>query len=159
MNIYEIASELRMLLENEELTPELEERLAAVDMAFNDKIEAYLHHRQNLVRHGEGIVAEIKRLQKMRVAIERRAEWLKSYVMGTMQGLGLGKFYGVTMTATIAKSPPKVEIADDAELPDSFVRVKTIREPNKEALLECNKLGYALPPGVKVTQSSNLRIS
>jgi hypothetical protein len=159
MKLYEIANEMLEILDQEELSKEDEDRLTNTNMEFNDKVEAVLQYRQGLIGHGEALVAEIKRLQAKRVAIERRAEWLKSYVMGTMQGLGLGKFYGVTMTATIAKSPPKVEIADDAELPDSFVRVKTIREPNKEALLECNKLGYALPPGVSVTTSTHLRIS
>jgi hypothetical protein len=159
MKLYDIAAEMLEILDNEELSPEIEDRLSNIQVDLNDKMEACLQYEQGLVRHGEALVAEIKRLQAKRVAIERRAEWLKNYVQTTMQGLGLGRFYGVTMTATIAKGPPKVVIDDDAELPDSFMRTKTIREPNKEALLECAKLGFALPPGVSVTSTPHLRIS
>jgi hypothetical protein len=159
VKLYDIAAEMLDILDNEELSQEMEDRLSNVQIEFNDKVEAVLQFRQGLIGHGEALVAEIKRLQAKRVAIERRAEWLKSYVMGTMQGLGLGKFYGVTMTATLAKSPARVVIEDDAEIPDQFMRSKTIREPDKEALLECSKLGYALPPGVQVVSSTHLRIS
>jgi hypothetical protein len=158
-SIYEISSEMKMLLENEELTPELEARLAAVDIDFNDKMESYLQHHQNLIRHGEGVVSEIKRLQKLRDEIAKDAERVKGIVERQMKEFGMGKFYGTVFTGTICKSPPKVHISDDAELPDSFMRTKTIREPNKEALLECAKLGFALPPGVSVTSTPHLRIS
>lgn len=158
-SLYSISSEFVAILDNEELTEEDEARLTAVEVDFTDKVEAVLQYRQGLVGDGEAIVAEIRRLQAKRDAIVRRAEWLKRYVHETMERLNVGKVSGRTFTATIAKSPARVEVSEDAEVPDIFMRTKTIREPNKEALLECSKLGYVLPPGVKVTQSTNLRIS
>ena len=160
-SLYELTSELAAILESQEdeLTPEDEEKLNAVEVEFADNIEAVLGYRQGLVGDGEAIVAEIRRLQAKRDAIVRRAEWLKRYVKESMEKLGCGKVTGRTFSASIAKSPPKVEIAEDAVIPDCYCRIKTIREPDKEAMLTASKLGCALPPGIQVVQGTNLRIS
>jgi hypothetical protein len=157
--LYQLSNELASILDNEELSPEDEARLAGVELAFESKVEAVLKYRQGLLADAEALATERSRLKDREEALLRRAEWLKGYVQRSMQEAGMVKVSTLTFGATLAKSPPKVDLVDGAAIPEGFVRTKTTTELDKALVLERYKRGEQLPPGVVVTQGQTLRIS
>jgi hypothetical protein len=157
--LYALSNELAAILDNEELTPEAEAALNQISLAFEVKVEHVLQYRQGLLADAEALATERSRLKDREEALLRRAEWLKGYVQRSMQAAGLVKVSTLTFSATIATSPPKVEVAVDAKIPEGFMRTKTTTEPDKGLLLAQWKAKCELPPGVVVTQGQTLRIS
>lgn len=159
--LYEISNELAAILGNEEdeLGDETYQRLAELELAIESKVENVLQYRQGTVADAEAIDKEADRLKARAGVMKRRAEWLKGYVLRCLMEAGIGKVSTVTFTATVAKSPPKVEIADDAAIPFEYKKEKIEVSIDKTQILMDFKAGKALPPGVTVTHGNNLRIS
>lgn len=157
--LYDLSNELMSILDNEELTTEDEALLASLEMKLDAKVEAVLQFRQSLVADAAAIKSERERLKAREDAMNRRAEWLKTYVLETMQRTGVTKIATVTFTASVAKSPLSVRVEDGAELPAQFMRRKVTVEVDKKAILDQFEHGGTLPAGVTVTQGSHLRIS
>jgi len=74
---------------------------------------------------------------------QRREEALGVLIKGLLEVSGLEKLTLPEATISISKARASVEITDEAELPQGFV--KTIRQPDKTAIGEALKAGEAVP--------------
>lgn len=159
--LYEIVGDIHDLLSEEfdDVSGDLETKLAALEIAFPAKIEAILKFRQELLADVEALSVERERLKAREDALSRKAEWLKSYVMRGMQAIGQRKVQTLTFTASIAKSPPKVEMEAGTAIPAEYCREKVSYELDKQAILADFKAGKPLPINISVTQNEHLKIS
>lgn len=161
IKLYEIGHELQSLLDSTEgeLTPEVEAALATIEMAFEQKCEAVLKYRQALLGEVEAINLEVDRLTRRAGALATKAQWLRNYVLRTMQVIGVGKVSTPTFSASVAKSPPSVLVEPDAVLPPEYQRTSVKVETNKAAILADYKAGKPLPVGVAVFTGSYLKVT
>lgn len=157
--LYQITDTIQAIVETEELTVADEARLAELELDFDAKVEAILQYRQGLLADAAALKAERERLKAREDAMLRRADWLRGYVLRSMQALGLKKTLTKTFSAFVASSPPRVVIAAGAELPERMLREKVTTEPDKTAILEAWGAGAQLPPGVEVVCDHHLRIT
>lgn len=159
--LYEISNELAAIIGNDdgELSDDVATRLTELELALEVKIENVLQFRQGILADAEAFKAERERLKAREDALTRRAEWMKNYVYNALQQLGIGKVSTTTFTATVAKSPPRVELDDGIPIPDQYARTKTTVDLDKTAVLADHKSGKALPPGITVKQGTYLKIS
>lgn len=157
--LYELSNELCAILghEDDEITDEIAEQLAKLELALELKVEAVLQYRQGILGDADAFEAEAKRLKARADAMTRKAEWLKGYVHSALVQVGIGKMSTGTFTATVAKSPLKVEL--EGEIPAEYKREKVSVEFDRTKALEDYKAGKPLPTGVTVKQSTHLRIS
>ncbi len=160
-SLYALSAELASILQNhdDEIPDDVAAQLESLEIAFDAKIEAVLKHRQGLLAEAVSLKVEIERLKARAEAATRRAEWLKQYVYNAMQQVGVLKLKTLTFSASIAKSPLRVELADGAEIPAAYRREKITVELDRAAALDDFKHGQELPAGLSVVSATHLRIS
>lgn len=160
-NLYEInenyASIIAAVEEAEgELTPELEEQLAANGEDFRDKIENYLKAVRNYEADAEAFKAEAASFTAKAKRAATTVERLKQTVTAAMQLRGMDKERFGNFTASLRRSE-RVTVDDDLiqQLPDKYKRVKY--EADKTALKEALKSGEEVE-GAQLTTNYSLQI-
>jgi hypothetical protein len=158
--LYALSAELAAILHNhdDEIPDDIAAQLESLGILFDAKIEGVLKHRQGLLADAVALKVEIERLKARADAATRRAEWLKQYVYNAMQQVGVTKLKTLTFSATITKSPLRVELAEGAEIPTAYRREKITVELDRAAALDDFKHGQTLPAGLSVVSATHLRI-
>lgn len=159
MNLYELtteALELASILENEELTPELEERLKINQNELQAKSINYAKLIRNIEAENEMLDNEIKRLKAMKEARERNLDRLKSNVLAAMQAAGVEKIESPIFKLSVRRSEA-VEVSMVELLPDEFTTIKTTVNPNKVAIKNAIKEGKSVP-GATLVENFSLQI-
>lgn len=164
MRLYDISESILAILgeESDDLANDAEQRLGELSMEFDQKAEAILKYRQGLAAEATAIGHEIERLCEIGVALEKKADRLKEILFREMKRLNLKRVSTLTFNATVAKSPPKIEVDNVDVLPDRFVR--TTKEPKKADLIEAMKndaaiQAVALAWGIRIIEGEHLRIT
>ena len=125
---------------------------------FDQKAENYCKLIRNLEADAEAYKVEKYRLAKKQKSIENRVEEIKKYLQyeaskiietGTSRKVGL-------FTLAIRNNPEKLEVIDEAYIPDIFKKVYT--ELDKEIIKESLKIGTDVP-GARLVSGTSLRIS
>ena len=125
---------------------------------FDQKAENYCKLIRNLEADAEAYKVEKDRLAKKQKSIENRVEEIKKYLQyeaskiietGTSRKVGL-------FTLAIRNNPEKLEVIDEAYIPDIFKKVYT--ELDKEMIKESLKIGTDVP-GARLVSGTSLRIS
>lgn len=160
--LYEIASDILALLDTTddgELAPGVEQRLDALQMAFDAKVEACCKIVRDYEAEETAMKAEAARFAKRAQSAANGKERLKAYVKNHLDALGIAKMdAGIFKVRCQANSVPSVRCSvDPADLPTQFNRIKV--ELNAAALADAWKAGEELPAGVEVVKGSHLRIS
>lgn len=159
MNLYELtteAIELASILENEELTPELEERLKINQNELQAKSINYAKLIRNIEAENEMLDNEIKRLKAMKEARERNLDRLKSNVLAAMQAAGVEKIESPIFKLSVRRSEA-VEVSMVELLPDEFTTIKTTVNPNKVAIKNAIKEGKSVT-GATIVENYSLQI-
>lgn len=91
----------------------------------------------------DAIKARREALSERAARIAHRAEVVRSLMQSVMETAGLQKVPLPTATLSLRKTPPKVVVIDETEVPDAYWRVK--REINKTTLAEALKAGEDVP--------------
>ncbi len=157
MKLYEIHDAIKALVDEDgEIDPA---RLDRFELALQVKAEAIAKVIRNLEASEEAKREEAKRLTTSAVGDKARADWLKSYLKGTLESLALVSLDAGLFKVRIQKnSAPSVTYDGAPEsLPERFQMPKI--EVRKAALVDAWKRGEELPPRVKVEQGTHLRIS
>jgi phage host-nuclease inhibitor protein Gam len=173
---YELAGEYAalddLLAETEgELTPEIEQLLAELDLKADDKLEkiALVHLRYRA--EAAAIREEETRIARRRKARERSAESLKAYLDRTLQAIGKDRVDGTLATISYQNNPPSVQV-DETQLTPAllqmmhqhaelhrFVRYSPASyELDKRAALEVLQNGQLTIAGCTVVQARSLRV-
>lgn len=117
MKLYEINEAILACIDPE--TGEADaEKLDALMMEWNDKIEGMALWVKDLKAEADAIKAEEKTLAERRQAKERKAESIKSYLEKVLDGQ---KFETSRAVCSFRKSQ-KVEITDLDRIPDDYLR-------------------------------------
>lgn len=153
MTIYDIDDAILALVDKE--TGELldYDAFAELQMQRDAKIEAMISWHKSLNAEAEAIKAEIKSLTERAAARIRKADRLKAYIGYVTDG----KPYKCAKGETTWRKSTAVEVAEGAELPDEYMRVKTTREPDKVALKDALKAGTVIQ-GATLVEQMNMTI-
>jgi hypothetical protein len=163
LKLYEIPEEYRKLMAqvdeaNGELTSEMEESLNAIEANIEAKVDGVV----TLIKEAEGesasFAAEIKRLQERKKACDNRAKNLASYVIKTMDQIGMDKVKTTRFTVApqFAGRPSISWTGLPEEIPDEFKRTK--HELDGNAAFEAWKLGVLNSERFEVQKSRFLSI-
>jgi len=121
------------------------------------KLRAVIAFALELDIQADGAANAAKRMKERADALNRRCEWLKQYALDAMTVCGIKEIDADEFCAKIAKTPGRVVIAEGAELPIEYLRVKTVSEPDKTALKDALSAGAEIP-GVSLVSGFRLAI-
>lgn len=159
MNLYEITQEaqyLAVLLETEELTPELEEALIINQDQLQAKAVNYAKVIANYQAESDAIDQEIKRLKAMKDSREKKIELLKESVKKAMLLSGIEKVESPLFKISVRRSEA-VEVDLVEALPNAFLNVKNVVTADKLAIKEAIKRGENVI-GARLVENFNLQI-
>ncbi len=145
-----------------ELTPELEERLARSEGAFESKVESVALFIRHSELEADNAKAEKERLAAIQKHHENAVRGLRTYLLRCLSTAGVQKVETHRARVRIQKSgTPSIQYGGDlGVLPPSFVRVvPETRELDKKAITEALRAGEELPEGIQVSYSNSVRIS
>ena len=159
MNLYTLTQEaqyLAVLLETEELTPELEQALIINQDQLQAKAVNYAKVIANYQAESDAIDQEIKRLKAMKDSREKKIEWLKESVKKAMLVSGIEKVESPLFKLAVRRSEA-VEVDLVEALPNVFQNVKNVVTADKVAIKEAIKRGENVT-GARLVENFNLQI-
>ena len=159
MNLYTLTQEaqyLAVLLETEELTPELEEALIINQDQLQAKAVNYAKVIANYQAESDAIDQEIKRLKAMKDSREKKIEWLKESVKKAMLVSGIEKVESPLFKLAVRRSEA-VEVDLVEALPNAYQNVKNVVTADKVAIKEAIKRGENVT-GARLVENFNLQI-
>ena len=134
-NLYVLTNKFVELMNNEELTEEQYEELG-VELAKELQIQssdviAYVVDSESLF---ERIKAEEERLATIRKRGEEKLKKFKQCVLENMLKLDIKKIQTELGTMSVAKNPISVEIIEEKDIPEEFIKVKVEKSVDKMAI-------------------------
>lgn len=163
--LYALADALRLIgdtLEDNggELTPDLEAAFAAIDGAFEQKVESCIALAAEKERDAEAAQNEARRLEALSKSRFGAAERLREYVKFQMQAANRLKVETPLFKVAVQNaSRPSIRWIGEVEaLPEAFRRViPATLKLDADAALAAYKAG-TLPEGFEATVSTFLRV-
>lgn len=159
--LYELDQKINELIANSidpetgEVSDGFIEKLDALNMERNEKIDNIMRLYKNLISDAAGWEAEEKRLSELKKSSKNRAESLKNYLSRYMEA-GVEKFTSEHGKIGWRKSE-KVVVQDVDTLPEEFKKVKVEVKADlislKNALKEDRKID-----GVSLEEHQNIQI-
>ena len=158
-SIYELSDQFRELAEmaadSEDMAQAIRDTWESVELAFEDKAEAYA----KIITADKGEIAALKaeeqRLAQRRQAYDNRVKRMTETLYEAMVNTGKIKFKTTLYSFGIQANPPAVVVDDKGKLPAAYIR--TVEEIDKAALRDALKAGQIVP-GARLEQGESLRI-
>ena len=152
-NLYELTGQRLALQQKLEVLNFDEETildtLEGESTELQDKIEDYgyvIRNRSSLV---DAMNAEIERMTERRNAELKRVENIKSWLLENMQRCSITKIECPVFTITVQVNPASVEVLDEAQIPEAYMRQPEIKIPPKQA--DKKLIATALKSGLEVS--------
>lgn len=138
---------------------ERNDTIEAVIGRFEAKAQSVAAYCLNLAAQGDMLEAHIKAMQAKLKTCRAREGRLKDYLAANMKAAGIRSIQADdgSFAAKFAKNPPRVDIWDEAQIPQDYLRTKTTTEPDKTAIKAAIQAGREVP-GAKLEQSESLRL-
>ena len=159
MNLYEIASQYRAVLEME---PENDDELAAQMNALDElggeltvKAENIVRYMRNLSSEADALKAEEDKLYQKRKAIENKHDRLKNYLAVQLYLAGIRELKAGIFKLRFQPTTPAISIIDESAIPEKFWIVK--REVSKASIKDAIKAGEEVP-GIEIQRGETLVI-
>ncbi len=112
------------VLQDEDTAEEhLKAQVAEIKEQFHDKAENVGKIILSLVADTQTIKDEEIRLTNRRVKLERKVDWLKSYLQQEMTVTGIDKIEGKILTISLRANPPSVKVINENDIPAEFRRI------------------------------------
>ena len=159
MKLYEITNEaqyLSLLLETEELTPELEAELLINQEQLQIKAINYAKVISNYQGESDQIDAEIKRLKAMKDSRDKKVSWLTQSLKNAMLVSAIDKIESPLFKLSLRRSEA-VEVDIVEALPSQFVNIKNLVTADKVAIKEAIKRGENIT-GARLIENFSLQI-
>ncbi len=152
-NLYEINAEIAACIDPE--TGEIidVERLMSLQMDFNTKIGNIARWIKNLRSDAEAYKKEKEVFTKREKQARVQEEQLKNLLKDTLQG---GSFKDNQVEITFRKST-QVQVEDENQIPQQFLRMKVEREPDKAKIAAALKAGEEVS-GCTLVQNKTIQI-
>lgn len=158
IKLYELTAQYKQLQEMaDDLDPiTLQDTLEAIEESIEDKAENTAKLIRSWEAEAKAIKEEEKRLAERRKSLEKRVDNTKAYLFEQMELAGMDKVKRPTLTVSIAKNPPALEVIDPEKIPSLFM---IDQDPviDKKALLAALKNGAEID-GCAIKQGKGLRI-
>ena len=157
--LYELSTAYNAVLQQLEDTDEtdlqcLTDTLDAIQSSIEIKVDG-IAKMLKIISDTSAIDGEIERLQRMKKAATSKERWLKSYLQGQMELLGLTKLKTDLFSVNIQANPPSVDDYDPALIPAQYQQVSYTLDKRK--LLDDLKHNIEIP-GACLKQSKSIRI-
>jgi hypothetical protein len=155
-NITARAQQLALALEEGELTPDLENELVINQNELQIKAESYAYAIKSLEGDVSIIDEEIKRLRALKEAKTNAIERMKEAVVNAFKVYGITEVKSPTLKLSLRRSEA-VEVINQDQLPEVFVKAKTTYTPDKVAIKDAIKSGLTVE-GAVIVENFNLQI-
>jgi len=159
-SLYKIQEEylqIAQALEQDEITPEIEQQLVITETALQEKAIGYAHVILDAETNVTAIKNEIKRLSALQKSEQNKADRLKSAISNAMQMFGINEVKTPTLKLSFRQSEGVVGESNTV-LPEEFVTVvPEVRKPNLTAIKAAIKEGRTVE-GYQIEQRQNLQI-
>jgi len=155
MQIYEINKEVKKALDlkDEEQRDYL---LGQLKLNLADKSDELLKACKNIELFNQGVDAEIERLQALKDARNKQVSTIKELIKNAMEDAGLKTLGLPKFKLTVAKTPPRVVIENEALVPADYWITKEVNSIDKKLLKEA--LRNCTIEGARLETSTTLRI-
>jgi len=164
LRLYQLTDDYRRALaalEDSDHDPEvIRDTLDGMLAPIEEKAANVAAYVLNIEAEAEAVEKAEAKLKARRLALEKRAAWLRDYLKANMEACGIQEITAQDKTFRIRlrQNPEAVELDDSLpELPEHFWRIKTIREPDKPAILAALKAGQNVP-GARLVRRTRLEI-
>ena len=157
--LYAITAEYRAALAHIadlELPPEVvADTVELLQGDVQDKLRAVVAFSLELGILADGAANAAKAMGDRAKALQARVNDLRAYALNSMQDTGIGEVHTDEWSAKVVKKPASVQVAEGAQLPPEFLRIKTTEEPDKAKLKAAIEAGAAIE-GVSIVQGFRL---
>lgn len=160
LSLYNITSAFPMIMEQEEMAPELKEELEReLTVLLQEKSQNIIGYVRNIELTVDAMKTEEKRISEQRKGLENKIEKFKSYVKECMEKNGFSKIDTGLGSLAIAKNPMSVKIENEKEVPDKFKEEIITTKIDKTAIKKHFKeTGEIIPGAIIVDDKTSLRI-
>ena len=155
MNLYEI-TELQKELEREEDAEVKQDLQELIAIELKNKSNNITYAIKNLEGNNAAIDAEIERLQQLKKRNSSNIDKIKSNILWFMQQNNIDTIKSNLATFSLRKSE-STDIENIEQIPQEFITIKQIFEPNKTAIKKAIKKGAEVP-GAKVIINYSLQV-
>lgn len=161
--LYQITDQHRELLhlaDEADLDPQmLADTLDGLAGDFEAKAKSVAMFIENLQTSADAIQQAAKLMHQRAQRLTQRAEAIRTYLKINMEATGITKISCPWFVISLRKNPPRVEIIDEAAVPEKY-RVWPEPPPpsiDKRALLEALKIDPEIP-GATIAQDTRVEI-
>ena len=163
VSLFRLASELEAIahdlrVSEGELTPELEAKLDACNLAMKDKCEGLIKWTISLEGKQDAIEKEIARLTKMKTSVANLHDRLQEYVHTSMIRADIQKIELPTMEISVVKNPPSLDLVNYDSVPAEYVTFKQEKVIDRRAILADLKAGKVIPCARLNTSKTHLKV-
>ncbi len=162
MNLYQISQEYEQILDelyddegnvNQTALIKLEEN----GVAMEKKAIAIASYIKNLEAEREAIKQAKQQMAEREKRNKKREDELTGYLLSNMERRGITKVSCPYFNIKLKKCPPSVQIQDETQLPEEYIRTKIEKSPDKIKMLQEMKVGVIIP-GACLQQNMTLEI-
>jgi hypothetical protein len=108
----------------------------------------------NIAALDEQVDARAIRIERAKARIEAR----KRAIMSLMDSAGETSLKLPEATLSLRTLKPRPKVADEAQLPDAFVKIETIRKPDRDAIDAAWERGETIPGVITTNGSASLTV-
>lgn len=159
--LYELAADFKSVadrLEESELDDQtIADTLEGYAAEFDDKVVSIVSLLCNLEATAAAIKEAEKQQKERREAIEKKAGWLRDYVLRNMMTVGKEKVSCGLFSVRVRQNPASVSIKEGATIPSEFIRTKTELVTDKKALKDALEAGQEFD-GITLVRNNSLTI-
>jgi hypothetical protein len=125
MNLYELSqsfAQLQDMIDNDEFDLEtIKDTLESIEIGIEEKFENISKLLKNLNGKIEMFKGEEKRIATKRKSMENKVEWLKGYLLTSLEVTGKTKVEAGTFTVRKQKNPTSILISENAVIPEQYL--------------------------------------
>ena len=129
------------------------ERLSALTMELNEKIENIALWIKNLEADAEAFKREEEAFEERKKAAVNKAESLRRYLDTALNG----QKFATERVSVSFRSSKAVQIAENTELPAEYIKTKVEKLPDKKKIGDALKNGISVP-GCALVTNRNMQI-
>lgn len=159
ISITERMRNIAELIDNPDIPEELLiEALDSIEDEFEEKCDNIARFIRSLDGDCRTIREEEKRLADKRRVLENKQARLKQYIEDNMRLVGKTKIKTAFNSFNISANPKSVEILNEDLIPEKYKTIETITKIDKKSILSDLKENDINIEGVKINQTTSLKI-